>query len=64
MVAYLTDARLSTVTMREKALFLTPAHDWIHDCIRDWTLDWTQEWDSALNASAMYPFTARGLFLC
>ena len=56
MVAYLTDARLTTVTRREGYvswgvynIFLTPAHDWIHDCIRDWT----QEWDPALNTIAV-----------
>ena len=56
MVAYLTDARLATVTMREGYvswgvynIFLTPTHDWIHDCIRDWI--W--EWDLDLNTSAV-----------
>ena len=44
VVAYLTDARLATVTRRERYvswggynLFLTPDHNWIHDCIYDWT---------------------------
>ena len=56
MVAYLTDARLTTVTRREGYvswgvynIFLTPANDWIHDCIRDWT----REWDPALNTIAV-----------
>ena len=56
MVAYLTDAKLTTVTRREGYMslgvynvFLNPAHDWLHDCIQDWTL----EWDPALNMSAV-----------
>ena len=60
MVAYLTDARLVTVTRRERLCelgclesLLNPVHDWIHDCIRDWTPEWTREWDSDLNASAV-----------
>ena len=58
VVAYLTDARLTTVARREGYvsswvynLFLTPVHDWIQDCIRDWT----QEWDLALNTSTVGP---------
>ena len=56
IVAYLTNARLTTVTRREGYvswgvynLFLIPVHDWIHDCIRYWT----QEWDPAFNTSAV-----------
>ena len=56
MVAYLTAAKLTTVTRREGYMslgvynvFLNPAHDWLHDCIQDWTL----EWDPALNMSAV-----------
>ena len=56
MVAYLTDARMTTVTRREGYLswgvyniFLTAARNWIHDCIRDWT----REWDPALNTSTV-----------
>ena len=56
MVAYLTDARLATVTRREGYvswgvwnIFLTLAHDWIHNCIQDWT----QEWDPSLNTSVV-----------
>ena len=44
IVAYLSDARLTTVRRRERYvsrgvynLFLTPAHDLIQNCIRDWT---------------------------
>ena len=56
MVAYLTDARLTTLTRREGYvswgvynLFVTPAYDWIHDCI--W--DGTWEWYLALNTSSV-----------
>ena len=58
IVAYLTNARLTTVTRREGYvswgvynLFLIPAHNWIHRFIRDWN----REWDSALNTSPVWP---------
>ena len=64
MVAYLTDARLTTVTRREGcaswggySIFLTPVHDWIHDCI--W--DWTREWDPTFNTSAVSPNRRQGI---
>ena len=54
VVAYIADARLTTVTRREGYvswgvynIFLTPVRDWIHDCIRDWT----RECDPDLNMS-------------
>ena len=56
MVVYLTDARLTTVTWRERIcelvvynIFLTPVHSRIHNCIQDWI--W--EWDPALNTSTV-----------
>ena len=58
MVAYLTDARLTTVTSREGYvswgdynLLFTPAYDCIYECIRDWI----REWDIALNMSEVWP---------
>ena len=64
MIAYRTDARLTTVTCREGHvswrfynLLLTPAHDWIQDCI----CNWTREWDPALNMSTVRPNRRQGI---
>ena len=64
MVAYLTNANLTTVTRIEVCvswgvynLLLTPVHDWIYNWIRDWI----QEWDPALNTSAVRPNRRQGI---